>query len=222
MVGTGFVESPERIGDIADEPVNWQDRLSVRIDAIATGRTGHPYQDRHRPFDCGWDRGRLLVGNPRHPIVGFAETGRSSCRCRRTRRSRKSTYGKGDPEHALSGRTDHERRSLWPRDPEGDLTVVETGVGAIEGEFGFSKQSADDRERLLEPVDPVVVGKSERRVFILVPTSPESKNEAAVGDIVDRHRFLGDDGGVMERRAGNQVPKLDPGGHRGQRSQQGP
>src|SRR4029079_15598516 len=68
----------------------------------------------------------------------------------------------------------------------------------------------DDGERLLEAVDAVVIREAECTELGLVPAGTESEHEAAAAHLVDQRGLLGEQRRVMEVRARDEWPKLDP------------
>jgi hypothetical protein len=72
------------------------------------------------------------------------------------------------------------------------------------------EQLANNREGLAEATDPVVEGEAEALVLRLVPAGADAENEAAVTDLVDRRRLLGDHGRAVESETGDQGAELDP------------
>ena len=96
------------------------------------------------------------------------------------------------------------------RGPRGSSSAVARLVEApVEVDRAVLQQRPDDRERLLEPVDAMVERDAERPELGLVPAGAEAEDQPAAADLVDRRGLLGEDGGVVERRAGDQRPELD-------------
>src|SRR4029079_11651879 len=81
---------------------------------------------------------------------------------------------------------------------------------------------ADDREGFLEPVDSMIERDPERPELGLVPAGAEAEDRRPRVYLVDRVGALGEDGRVVERRAGDERPQLDPAGRGGDAGEHGP
>ncbi len=92
----------------------------------------------------------------------------------------------------------------------------------VEVDGTVAQERPDDRERLLEPVDAVVVRVAEGAELRLVPARAQAEDEPPAADLVDRGGLLGQQRGVVEVRAGDQWPELDAGRRGRDRRQQRP
>ena len=122
-------------------------------------------------------------------------------------------------QHPRPVRADHQRRAGRPRAARQELAIAGLVPAAVEVDGAVAQERPDDRERLLEPVDPVVVRVAVGAELGLVPAGAEAEDEPAATQLVDRGGLLGEQGGVVEVRAGDERPELDPrrrGGDRGQ------
>ena len=69
--------------------------------------------------------------------------------------------GERDVEHPVADRPDHQRRSTLARRAGMQHALPGVVVRAVEVDRAVAQQRADDRERLLEPAHPIVVGEAE-------------------------------------------------------------
>ena len=127
--------------------------------------------------------------------------------------------GHRGPQHPRPDRADHQRRAGRPRAARQQLAVARLVPAAVEVDGALAQERPDDRERLLEPVDPVVEREAEGAELGLVPAGAEAEHEPAAAELVDRGGLLGEQRRVVEVRAGDERPELDPRGRRGDRRQ---
>ena len=125
-------------------------------------------------------------------------------------------------QHPRPVRADHQRRAAGPRAARQELAIAGLVPAAVEVDGAVAQERPDDRERLLEPVDPVVVRVAVGAELGLVPAGAEAEDEPAATHLVDRGGLLGEQGRVVEVRAGDQRPELDPRRRGGDRRQQRP
>ena len=83
--------------------------------------------------------------------------------------------GHRDPEHPRPVRADQERRPARPRAARQELAVAGLVEPPVEVDLALVEQRPDDRERLLEPVDPVVEREAERPELRLVPAGARGR-----------------------------------------------
>src|SRR6478736_2591248 len=95
-------------------------------------------------------------------------------------------------------------------------------VRPVEVDRPVREERADDRERLLEPADPMVVREPVGSIVRCVPAGAEGEDQAALRDGVHRRRHLGEHRRGMETRAGDQRAEFDRGGRRGERGERRP
>ena len=207
-LGDGRRESPRAGGRVArrSRPGRGPCRPAA---GRARRRSARPRPGRGRPRGTPRRRGRAARATPS-----------GGCRCRRTRRSTRRRAAASMPQHPRAVRPDHERRAAGPRAARQELAVAGLVVRAVEVDRPVAEQRPDDRERLLEPVDPMVEREAERAELGLVPAGPEAEDEPAAADLVDRGRLLGQHRRVVEARARHERPELDPrrrGGEAGER-----
>ena len=122
-----------------------------------------------------------------------------------------------EPQHPRPVRPDEQRQPARPRSAWQQLAVARGVEPSLEINGAVTQQAADDRERLLEAVDPVVVRVAERPELGLVPAGPEAEHQPASADLVDGHRLLGEQRRVVEARAGDERAELHPARDRGDR-----
>ncbi len=123
--------------------------------------------------------------------------------------------GERDPEHPRTDRADHERRAVGARAARQQLAVAGLVEPPLEVDRAVVQQRPDDREGLLESVDPVIEREAERPELGLVPAGAQAEDQAAAADLVDRAGLLGEERRVVEVRARDERPELDPGRGRG-------
>jgi hypothetical protein len=112
-----------------------------------------------------------------------------------------------DREHPRRVRAEHQlRRRGRLRQEE---RVVDVVVAAVERDVLAGEQSADDRERLLEPRDEVVERQPERAELHLVPAAAEAEDEPTAGELVRRGRHAREQARWVERGAGDERAELD-------------
>ena len=125
-------------------------------------------------------------------------------------------------EHPRAVRADHQRRAGRPRAARQELAVAHLVPASVEVDGAFAQERADDRERLLEAVDAVVVRVAVGAELGLVPARAEAEDEPAATQLVDRGGLLGEQRRVVEVGAGDERPELDPRRRGGDRGQQRP
>ena len=86
-------------------------------------------------------------------------------------------------------------------------SIVDLPEAARERDAVARQQPADDRERLLEARDAVVVRDPERAELLLVPAGAEPEHEAAAADLVDRRGHPRDQTGRVEPGARDERPE---------------
>ena len=97
----------------------------------------------------------------------------------------------GEREHARTLGADEDRRASGPGAARGEDAVLRLVVLPLEIDAPLAEERHDDRERLLEAPDPVVLGDAEGVVFRLVPAGAEPEDDAPVRHLVERVRHLG-------------------------------
>src|SRR2546421_12171692 len=122
-----------------------------------------------------------------------------------------------DRQHPPAGRADEQGWAArgWPARPQ--LAVAGAVVRALEVDGAFLEQCPDDRERLLEAIDPVVERDTKGAELGLVPAGAEPQDEAPTADLVERVGLLGEDGRVVECRARDERAQPDRRGRGGDR-----
>ena len=121
-----------------------------------------------------------------------------------------SACGHRRAEHPRALRSDHQRRSGRSRPARQQLAVAGLVPAPVEVDRPVAQEAADDRERLLEAIDAVVERVAVGAELGLVPARPEAQHEAAAAQLVDRRGLLGEQRRVVEVRAGDERPELDP------------
>lgn len=122
-----------------------------------------------------------------------------------------------DPQHARAGRTKQQRQAAWPYRSRIQHAILDPVVGAVEVNTPVFQQAADNRERFLEPRDPMIIREPERPVFPLVPTRAQAQDQPSARDGIDGRRLLGQHGGRMKTRRRDQRSQLNPLGDGRQR-----
>ncbi len=95
-------------------------------------------------------------GRRRRPGSAAPRRRTGRCRCPRTRRSRLSMCGAAMASIRSPVEPEQDRRAARPRTARPDLAVPRGVVRPLEVDRSFAEQRPDDRERLLEPADPMV------------------------------------------------------------------
>ena len=101
-------------------------------------------------------------------------------------------------EHPRPDRADHQRRAVGSRAARQELAVARLVPAPVEVDGTVAQERPDDRERLLEPVDAVVVREAEGAELGLVPAGAEAEDEAAAADLVDRAACLASRAGLWK------------------------
>ncbi len=98
-------------------------------------------------------------------------------------------------------------------------------VGAVEVGPLVVEERPHDLDALGEPVDPGL-GRLQLDavdgVLVDLPAGTETEHEASVGDVIDRRRPVGQQGGMVDRRRRDQRPEPNPIGQCGQTGQDRP
>ena len=105
-----------------------------------------------------------------------------------------------DRQHPLAAAADEDRRARLLRGHRVRRVVGDAVVLARDVELLAGEATLDDPDRFLEAVDAHrrrVVGQAERVVVGLHPPRADAELEAAVGEQVDRRRFLREDRGML-------------------------
>ena len=87
--------------------------------------------------------------------------------------------------------------------------VARREVPAVERHRLAAQQRDDDPERLLEPVDAVVLREPERVVLRVVPPGPEAEDQPTAAHLVGGRGHLGDERRAPEARAQDERADLD-------------
>ena len=119
-------------------------------------------------------------------------------------------------------RSDHQRRPGRSRAARQQLAVAGLVPAPVEVDRPVAQEAADDRERLLETIDAMVERVAIGAELGLVPARPEAQHEAPAAQLVDRGGLLGEQRRVVEVRAGDERPELDPRRRGRDRRQQRP
>jgi hypothetical protein len=119
--------------------------------------------------------------------------------------------GQRDPEHPLAPAADEERRPARPRGARLELAVAGLEVPSVEVDGTVAEERPDDREGLLEAVDPMVEREAEGPELGLVPARAEPEDEASATDLVDRGGHLRQHRRAVEGGGGDEGAQADPG-----------
>ncbi len=119
-----------------------------------------------------------------------------------------------NPQHPGPDAADHQRRTTRLVRPWQELGVASLEVAALEVDRAVLQQRPDDREGLLEAIDPMIEREAERSELRLVPAGPEAEDQAALADLVHGRGELGEHRRRVERRRRDEGAEPDPGGRR--------
>ena len=125
-------------------------------------------------------------------------------------------------EHPRPLRADHQRRAVRSRPARKKLAIPGLVPPPIEVDGALAEKRPDDREGLLEAIDPVVERVPVGTELGFVPAGAEAEDEATAAQLIDRRGLLREKGGVVEVRAGDEWAELDPRRGRRDRGEERP
>jgi hypothetical protein len=197
----------------------WWWRLGVAA-LDAADPIGKADEHGDRPLDRCWIRAGIAARgvdsvtqwpDPVRRVADIGEPGIPGLRMRH-----------GDAQHPRPVRADHQGRTARPRPARDEFAVTCLVEASIEVDRALLKERADDRERFLEPIDAVIERDPERPKLGLVPAGAEPEDQTATTDLIDGRGLFGEDRGVVEGRASDERPELDPAGTGGDRGEHRP
>ena len=201
-------EGPQRVRERCRIAVEWPDVI-LRRRALEPARAARQADERgHGPLDGGWVASDITAG-----VVDEATQAGHARRlvpCVVVPGVPGIGVGHGHAEHPRPDRADHQRRPGRARAAREQLAVARLVPLPVEVDGTVAQERPDDRERLLELVDAVVEREAERAELRLVPAGTQPEDEPSAADLVDRGSLLGQQGRVVEVRAGDEWPELDP------------
>src|SRR5579864_1709771 len=118
-----------------------------------------------------------------------------------------------DPKHSWSVGPERERRAWLLHGPRPHIGALKLIVFAGEGRRLVAQEAVEHLGRLTEPPSQLAArrkGYAEPLMLGNEPPGPEAELEAAVRDVVNRDRLLGEYAGMAERVAAHEDPEADP------------